>query len=366
MKGDRDLCPEWVNSTFITLGADRNGVLIEMKHCDPADEEWFCLMMCQNGTDDVHWKAYRNGDNSVPPPLSPIPYDSFFVRQWSEEPRPPKSCDLYTEAEIEQLKRRLPPISIGILTRGSEFASLRYSLATWLDSGLLGAVNEVMIMINGVTEYNLAELEELTKPPLNLTILSSLDNEGISRGIHWLMGNASNDNFLFLEKDFRLVESIGCALEQLTAGVALVSSGRADIIRYRSRYNAGVPDYIGRAFIGKENLTFTIQSDVHCNFYHWVERPAVKWPNIFQVCMEEPLFYCVLSERCAWTNNPFLLSVKWYKDNFLDKHPEIALADPAFNVENYLRGDIWYRPQWVIALGDGLFRHCDVGKFGFI
>ena len=72
-----------------------------------------------------------------------------------------------------------------------------------------------------------------------------------------------------------------------------------------------------------------------------------------------------VSEMCAWTNNPFLLSVKWYTENFLDKHPDIANADSSFNIENYLRGERWLEPQWVIAIGDGLFRHCDVNKFGF-
>ena len=322
-------------------------------------------MWCQEGTDAVSWKAYSHEASTIAPPLSPIPFDQFFVREWSEVPRALKRCEKLSDWEVEDLKSKLPPITIGILTRGHEFASLRISMATWMESGLLQSVDEVLIMINDALEDNFRELDGLTKPPLNMRILSSPHNEGISRGIHWLMGNASNDHFLFLEKDFRLVEDIGCALEQLKAGVALVSSDRADIVRYRSRYNAGKPDYLERAWMGMENQTWRLSKDPHCNFYHWVERPAIKWPNVFQVCMEEPIFYCVVSEMCAWTNNPFLLSVKWYTENFLDKHPDIANADSSFNIENYLRGERWLEPQWVIAIGDGLFRHCDVNKFGF-
>ena len=47
-------------------------------------------------------------------------------------------------------------------------------------------------------------------------------NHGITGPLVWLIGNATNEHVLFLEKDFQLVESLDCVMEQLTSGVAMI------------------------------------------------------------------------------------------------------------------------------------------------
>jgi hypothetical protein len=44
------------------------------------------------------------------------------------------------------------------------------------------------------------------------------NNYGITWPLNWLIGNATNEVVLFLEKDFQLVESGDCAIQQIAMG----------------------------------------------------------------------------------------------------------------------------------------------------
>jgi hypothetical protein len=62
-----------------------------------------------------------------------------------------------------------------------------------------------------------------TRPPYRVKVLGNSVNHQIARAMHWLMGNATNDHVLFLEKDFRLVESLDCVMQQLHAGLEIIN-----------------------------------------------------------------------------------------------------------------------------------------------
>jgi len=48
------------------------------------------------------------------------------------------------------------------------------------------------------------------QPPYSIRLLGDANNYGILKAIEMLMGNASRDYVLFLEKDFQLIESQEC------------------------------------------------------------------------------------------------------------------------------------------------------------
>lgn len=52
--------------------------------------------------------------------------------------------------------------------------------------------------------------------------MGDTENHGITWPLNWLIGNASNEHVLFLEKDFQLVEPIDCVYEQLAAGKSML------------------------------------------------------------------------------------------------------------------------------------------------
>ncbi|CAE7853256.1 unnamed protein product, partial [Symbiodinium sp. KB8] len=175
---------------------------------------------------------------------------------------------------------------------------------TYKKIGLLQHVSETLLYINSRNPTFDKELEPYTRPPYNIKLMGDSKNYGILNALNWLAGNATNKHLLFLEKDFQLVESYACAREQILTGIHLVKTGTAHVIKYRSRYNPGRPNWADILFRGKEERVFRQQPNLLCNFYHWIPNPDQIWPDKFYVCNEDPKFYCTKAEFCNWTNNP--------------------------------------------------------------
>ena len=260
----------------------------------------------------------------------------------------------------------LPKFTVGILTRGSEVLVLKKTLETWNEGGFLEIIPELIIMVNQKTPSMESFLNEFKKENKNVKILESIENHGISKALNWLMGNATNEYFLFMEKDFRLVEPFSCVIEQFNVGFKLLDNNNADIVKYRSRFNAGKPNYAEIIYKSREDDVFRIQPNLLCNFYHWIDNPAERWPNHFEICNTNPLFYCVKSKFCNWTNNPILLKIDFWFSNFYNIFNEIREGDANFNLEGFMNGNgnAWNNREYIIAEGEGLFKHCDINNMG--
>jgi hypothetical protein len=87
------------------------------------------------------------------------------------------------------------------------------------------AFNEVIIFFNERHPDGEALVESFRTPNMNLKILGDANNHGITWALNWLIGNATNEIVLFLEKDFKLVESLDCVHEQVEAGVSMLQVG---------------------------------------------------------------------------------------------------------------------------------------------
>jgi hypothetical protein len=174
-----------------------------------------------------------------------------------------------------------------------------------------------------------------TQPPFNARIMGDTNNYGITWPINWLIGNASHPYVLFLEKDFQLVESADCAVQQIAIGVEMLKvcrasvyrseaplgwccapapavhsteqscapritalpaqwhapvfvclrqANKAQVIRYRSRHNAGRPNWARITYSGKEETIFKRQPNLLCNAFHWITNPEKRWPDKFWAC----------------------------------------------------------------------------------
>ena len=88
-------------------------------------------------------------------------------------------------------------------------------------------------------------IEELALK-FGLKILSSEENIGIGPAVSNLVLAAKNPLVIFLEKDFEVVESKQAVIQELNYAKRLVLSNtngsRADAVKLRSRWNAGVPN----------------------------------------------------------------------------------------------------------------------------
>jgi hypothetical protein len=113
------------------------------------------------------------------------------------------------------------------------------------------------------------------------------DNHGIARGIVALTNNASNPYFLFLERDFQLIEPDTCVYEQLAAGVELLRRGQVHVVRYRHRRHAGRPNWAENFFKGHEDDAFGgRQPNLACNIFYWIWDVEKRWPEQFWKCGE--------------------------------------------------------------------------------
>ncbi len=87
-------------------------------------------------------------------------------------------------------------------------------------------VDETILYLNARNAEMEAAVAKYTLPPYNIKIMGDEKNYQIAQAMTWLVGNATNEHVLFLEKDFRLVESLDCALEQLDNGVKMLTVSR--------------------------------------------------------------------------------------------------------------------------------------------
>ncbi len=56
------------------------------------------------------------------------------------------------------------------------------------------------------------------------------------------------------------------------------------MIRYRSRHNAGRPNWARITYAGKEETIFKRQKNLLCNVFHWIDNPERQWPDHFSAC----------------------------------------------------------------------------------
>ena len=109
-------------------------------------------------------------------------------------------------------------------------------------------VDETILYLNARNPEMEAVAAKYTQPPYNLKIMGNEKNYQIAQAMTWLIGNATNDYVLFLEKDFRLVESLDCVMEQLDRGIDMLKvcvtderRQQADLVVCASRLHACFP-----------------------------------------------------------------------------------------------------------------------------
>ncbi len=104
--------------------------------------------------------------------------------------------------------------------------------------------------------------------------------------------------------------SLVWCLTLVACGSSLCQSNSAQVIRYRSRFNPGRPNWAKITYQGKEETVFGRQPNLLCNFFHWVVNPEKKWPDHFKPCHKVcgPRWASVPKWRCAAVSPPSTVS----------------------------------------------------------
>ena len=214
-----------------------------------------------------------------------------------------------------------PGLSILILCV-NELDSLKASLDTWERGGVLQFADEVLLYFQGRNKRK----EQFAAPYLKRGTITRLLGDGrlfpIGAAVNWLVGNASYPTVMFLEKDFQLIEPAQFVAPRLNDGLRMLASGEADVVRYRSRWHAGEPNYAEGMFKGREHVILQKQPNLYCSVHYWMpndmldQKPHTRY---LWRCPTTTEYYCTKAKFCNWTNNPQMFFRSWYMKRFYDK-----------------------------------------------
>lgn len=276
---------------------------------------------------------------------------------------------------------RMEELTVGIITH--EHVAFAQSLDTYERNGLFELAGEVlMYMDRRSPEMEAAAAPYLARHPGVVRVLGESAPLGLTIGLLHLTANATRPYFLLLERDFQLVEPAACTAEQLRAAVALIAGGGAHVVRLRSQLHAGFPNIAERALRGRECDVFRgPQPNLACNFHYWHHDMSVDVPGLFWHCTNAaesnasvtasasaPRFVCSDSFFCNWTNNPQLFSLEWWRREYgtrVAPGAPFKRVDPIADLERWfnLEPGSWNSRKWVVAQGEGLFKHVDLTKY---
>jgi hypothetical protein len=246
---------------------------------------------CQEGNPEVRWGANEvsycegAGKGSCPKRRAPVPRASLAtLPPWSEPAEPPSACRAAWDANARP-KAPIAKVTAGLLTH--EPVSFRASMETYERWGMFDVFGEFLIYINKRTPAVDDVAKEFAARHPNIKVMGSEENIGILRAMNLLVATASQPYFMFLERDFQLLEPATCVVEQLDAGVKMLQEGTAHVVRYRHKKHPGRPNWAARMFMGQEDLVFNRgQPNLFCNHHYWYPEPEKRWPDKIWVCMK--------------------------------------------------------------------------------
>ena len=226
-----------------------------------------------------------------------------------------------TEAEVVRKK-----LAIVVITWRAPL-SLRHSLRTWSEGGLLELVDEKMLFINSPSQEDFDIAKEY-----DFDVYTTDERNGnvmAGPALTYLVGNTSADYVLFMEKDFALNSPKAVTARELYHGVHMLARG-VDVYRLRGAtdYPAeGMPDCCTPA----TPPTCPYHSNWRSGGYfgdhmNWLliwcqENPVESANGRLALCSDEPSApksLCFGSGDTNWSNNPLIMPKAWYLDKLRD------------------------------------------------
>jgi hypothetical protein len=238
-------------------------------------------------------------------------------------------------------------ISIGIL---SHFApkTLNHTLETYKISGLLDITDDIFCIIQKSTRQE-KEIEVCKN--FGIRYIAMPDNGMMASGFKAIYENAKYELILFLENDFCTFCSIEDIKNYINNAIYYISSGKADIIRGRSRANPGKPNFA----LGLQTIPATeFVNHTHLSeCMYWIQEPEKTYPT--KISRIDPIqpgqnWYITTTQSCNYTNNPFICSKEFFKNAI---YPYLEFGS---NIESKIT-DLWSKNEYKCIFGFGIFTH---------
>jgi hypothetical protein len=258
-------------------------------------------------------------------------------------------CQLLKSKDNEgfYVKERYP-ISAGIL---SYFApkTLEHTLQTYKDSGFLEAVDDVFAVLQ---KSDRQEEEKKVCDAFGIRAIILDTNGRMSSGFREIYNNAKHDIILPLENDFAIYTNRDDVDSFLSNALHFLQEDHYDIVRGRSRANAGKPNQAVELWKEESPHTFINHSHLSECIY-WEKDPELVYPSKIQRISPEngsDAWYLSDSSSCNYTNNPFLSSKRFFSTAIL---PHLVDGE---NIEDRITG-VWSKESYKCVFGPGLFTH---------
>jgi hypothetical protein len=245
------------------------------------------------------------------------------------------------QSRMSSIKMPPLPISAGILTF-RDAKTLRHTLLSYAESGFLDLVDCFVV----IQKSEMADEEEAIAREFGLRFIRMPNNGRMASGFKAIYNHALHDTLLLLENDFTIRASQAEVVQFLTDSLAFLQTH--DVVRGRSRYKSGEPNYARQQLRGK-NMTGHPKL---CECIYWDAYPE----RYSEVTKLKHGWYASSSKYCNYTNNPFLCK----KDFFLKEiYPHLVDGE---NIEDRLT-DIWATKDYRCVFGPGLFTHHRINFF---
>lgn len=222
-------------------------------------------------------------------------------------------------------------LTIGMVSWGAE-----QTLANTLESYSrykLRAEQKIIVLQQGTKEQKDFVYRHGFSP------ITLLGNVGIARAYKMLLEATTQENFLFLENDWELIAD---PQKEIQVGQDLLSSGEADIVRYRHRRYPGNPLWT-RQFEGNE-----YSKPVHLlDSIHWTD--PTKFPEIVSREFDSGVWYKTTAQYANWTNNPHMGRTDFLKYYI---YPRMGSRDLEVDIQDW-----WQHQFFRVYQGEGLFTH---------
>lgn len=242
-------------------------------------------------------------------------------------------------------------LSIGIVAWKSGRV-LENTLKSYKKAGMFELVDDIVILFQ---EFSQRDKRIALK--YKVKYIAEKENIGIGKAFEKLTYNASKENILLLEHDWKLIEPMDVVINQLNDGIKLLNEG-FHCIRYRHRVNYGYPHYsVIRYKAGEELAFYDKWIDLFhphlLDSIHWQASPDKLWPDKIH---KNGNMFTSDSRYANWTNNPCMYKKYFYLQTvkpFVGKG--ISLEE---NISYW-----WARQGFKVAHGNGLFKHNDEKKY---
>lgn len=250
--------------------------------------------------------------------------------------------------EQKQKQKERYPISAGIL---SYFApkTLEHTLQSYKDSGFLDAVDDVFVVLQK-SDRQTQEKEVCDAFGVRSVLLET--NGRMASGFKAIYEHAKYDIILPLENDFAIYTTRDEVDSFLSNALYFIKEKGYDIVRGRSRANAGEPNWAVQYWKDESPHTFIHHTHL-AECIYWEKDPELVYPSKIQRILPEngsDAWYTTTSQSCHYTNNPFLCTKEFFSSAIL---PHLIDGE---NIEDRITG-IWSKQSYKCVFGPGLFTH---------